>query len=58
MEWRGAKKIKPLKVDDTTFFVKEMNEKIQFLVNPENQTTYIVLVPKEENKPSYIISGS
>ncbi|MFO7674108.1 MAG: hypothetical protein R6V74_10415 [Lutibacter sp.] len=51
MEWRGAKKIKPLKVDDATFFVKEMNEKIQFLVNPENHTAYIVLVPKEENKP-------
>lgn len=51
MEWRGAKKIKPLKVDDATFFVKEMNEKIQFLVNPANQTAYMVLVPKEENTP-------
>jgi TolA-binding protein len=48
--WRGAKKIKPLKVNDTTFFVKEMNEKIQFLTNPKNQKQYIVLVPKEENK--------
>lgn len=51
MDWRGAKKIKPLKVDDATFFLKEMNEKIQFLTNPANQTTYIVLVPKEENAP-------
>ena len=49
--WRGAKKIKPLKVDDATFFVKEMNEKIQFLTNPENQKDYMVLVPKEENTP-------
>jgi len=49
--WRGANKIKPLKVDDATFFVKEMNEKIQFLTNPENQTAYMVLMPKEENKP-------
>jgi len=49
MEWRGAKKIKPLKVDENTFFVKEMNEKIQFLTNPANQKQYIVLVPKEEN---------
>ncbi len=47
--WRGAKKIKPLKVDDSTFFVKEMNEKIQFLTNPKNRKQYIVLVPKEEN---------
>jgi tetratricopeptide (TPR) repeat protein len=51
MEWRGAKDIRPLKVDDATFFVKEMNEKIQFLTNPANQQQYISLVPKEENKP-------
>jgi tetratricopeptide (TPR) repeat protein len=51
LAWRGANKIKPLKVDDATFFVKEMNEKIQFLTNPENQTAYMVLMPKEENKP-------
>ncbi|MFZ3275051.1 MAG: hypothetical protein WA143_12390 [Lutibacter sp.] len=51
MEWRGAKKIKPLKVNHSTFFVKEMNEKIQFLINPANQQQYISLVPKEENKP-------
>ncbi len=51
LAWRGAKKIKPLKVDDATFFVKEMNEKIQFLTNPANQKDYLVLVPKEENAP-------
>lgn len=51
MAWRGAKKIKPLKVNDATFFVKEMNEKIRFLTNPANKQPYIVLVPKEENKP-------
>ncbi|MFA5300353.1 MAG: hypothetical protein WC389_19385 [Lutibacter sp.] len=50
-EWRGAKDIHPLKVADNIFFVKEMNEKIQFLTNPENQNLYLVLVPKEENKP-------
>jgi tetratricopeptide (TPR) repeat protein len=50
LAWRGANKIKPLKVDDSTFFVKEMNEKIQFLINPVNQKDYMVLVPKEESK--------
>ena len=50
IEWRGAKSIKPLKVDENTFFVKEMNEKIQFLTNPSNQQDYIVLVPKEKEK--------
>lgn len=51
MKWRGANNIKPLKVNNTTFFVKEMNEKIQFLTNPSNKQDYIVLVPKDENKP-------
>ena len=49
MVWRGAKSIKPLKVNENTFYVKEMNEKVQFLTNPDNQKEYIVLVPKEEN---------
>lgn len=50
MIWRGANNIKPLKVNDNTFYVKEMNEKIQFLKNPSDQQEYIVLVPKEDNK--------
>ncbi len=48
LKWRGANKIKPLKTSNNTFFVKEMNEKIQFLTNPEDQKQYMVLVPKEE----------
>jgi len=49
MVWRGAKNIKPLKINDSTFYVKEMNEKIQFLTNPSNQQEYISLVPKEQS---------
>jgi hypothetical protein len=48
LKWRGANKIKPLKVDENTFFVKEMNEKIQFLKNPTTNVLYICLVPKNE----------
>ncbi|MDX1828274.1 MAG: hypothetical protein R3342_01890 [Lutibacter sp.] len=50
LKWRGATEIKPLKVNDDTFFVKEMNEKIQFLTNPSDGKEYIVLVPKEKEK--------
>jgi hypothetical protein len=50
LKWRGAENIKPLKVDDGIFYVKEMNEKIQFLTNPSNQQYHIVLVPKEKGK--------
>ncbi len=51
LKWRGATKIEPLKVDENTFYVKEMNEKIQFLTNPSDQLEYIVLVPKEKDNP-------
>ena len=50
LKWNGADNIKPLKIDDTTFYVKEMNEKIQFLVNPTNNLMHICLVPKENIK--------
>ena len=50
LKWSGANKIIPLKTDDDTFFVKEMNEKIQFLTNPKDQKKYMVLVPKEDNE--------
>ena len=49
LKWNGAENIKPLKTDDTIFYVKEMNEKIQFLTNPEDGIMYICLVPKEDN---------
>lgn len=48
LKWRGANEIQPLKVDENTFYVKEMNEKIQFKKNPDNNVEYIVLVPKNE----------
>jgi len=47
LKWRNGNAIKPLKVDEGIFFVKEMNEKIQFLTNPENDLDFMVLVPKE-----------
>ncbi len=53
IKWRGATAIKPLKIDENTFFVKEMNEKIQFLNNPNNGKMYLVLVPKENETLQY-----
>jgi len=51
IKWRGANQIQPLKINDTTFFVKEMNEKIQFVTNPADKQDYIILLPKDENTP-------
>ncbi len=49
-KWRGDDQIHPLKVNKNTFFVKEMNEKIQFLTNPDDEQDYIVLLPKDKTK--------
>ena len=48
LTWKGIKDIKPMKFDDDIFFVKEMNEKITFKTNPQDQKEYLVLLPKEE----------
>ena len=53
LKWRGASAIKPLRIDKNTFFVKEMNEKIQFLNNPNNGLDYLVLIPKEDQPIQY-----
>ncbi|MDP3312093.1 lipopolysaccharide assembly protein LapB [Lutibacter sp.] len=50
IKWRGASNIKPLLVDENTYFVKELNEKIQFNTNSKNNKIYISLVPKSETK--------
>lgn len=49
LTWKGIKDIKPMTLEKNVFFVKEMNEKITFKTNPENQQKYLVLIPKEKN---------
>ena len=52
MKWRGAEKITPMSLGNNVFFIKEMNEKVQFQLNPEDSTQYLCLIPKEKEKPS------
>jgi tetratricopeptide (TPR) repeat protein len=55
IDWRGATNIKPSKLDENTFYVKEMNAKIQFLKNPDDQKEYLVFLPKSsDEKIEYI----
>ena len=44
--WRG-KNLKPIKVNDSSFYVKEMNEKLIFISKPE---MHIELAEKREHK--------
>ena len=48
MKWRGKDKIAPMNLGDETFFMKEMNEKFKFLINPVDSIQYIALIPKEK----------
>ena len=48
LKWNKSNHIKPMIVGDATFYVKEMNEKIQFLTNPEDGLIYICFLPKTD----------
>lgn len=47
VSWRGNNSIKPLKVNDSTFYIQQMNEKIIFKKKP---SVHIVLAEKREHK--------
>ncbi|TVZ55311.1 tetratricopeptide repeat protein [Lutibacter sp. Hel_I_33_5] len=47
VKWRGNENLEPLKVNDSTFYLKELNEKLVFVSNP---STHIKLAPKREHK--------
>lgn len=47
VRWRGKENIKPLKVNDSTFYIKEMNEKFIFVMQPK---VHIKLATKREHK--------
>ena len=46
-KWRGNNDIELLKVNDSSFYMKELNEKMVFVKNPEMQ---IELAPKTEHE--------
>lgn len=46
-KWRGYNEIEPIKVNDSTFYIKEMNEKLVFVSYPK---THIKLAKKREHK--------
>ena len=47
VKWRGNERISPLKINDSTFYMKELNEKIVFVSLPN---THIELAPKREHE--------
>ncbi len=47
VRWRGRENIKPLKVNDSTFYVQDMNEKFIFKITP---AIHIELAEKREHE--------
>jgi tetratricopeptide (TPR) repeat protein len=47
IKWRGKEDIEPLKVNDSAFYMKELNEKILFISTP---TMHIELAAKTEHE--------
>jgi tetratricopeptide (TPR) repeat protein len=46
VRWRGKVNIEPLKVNDSTFYIQEMNEKFIFVMQPK---VHILLAKKREH---------
>lgn len=49
LKWRGAEKIEPLYLSKNTYFIKEMNKKVQF-IKPEGSQNYIISEIPEDNE--------
>jgi tetratricopeptide (TPR) repeat protein len=47
VKWRGNDRISPLKINDSSFYMNELNEKIVFVSLPK---THIELAPKREHE--------
>jgi tetratricopeptide (TPR) repeat protein len=48
LKWRGAEKIEPLYLGENTYFIKEMNKKIEFL-KAEGSQTYVIAEVADDN---------
>jgi tetratricopeptide (TPR) repeat protein len=51
VRWRGKENIEPLKVNDSTFYIQEMNEKFIFVMQPK---VHILLAQKREHNGATI----
>jgi tetratricopeptide (TPR) repeat protein len=54
LKWKGSSKIKPVVLDETTFFVPDMYQKLRFETHPQTKKRYLAVVDEEdESKVTY-----
>ena len=56
LKWRGAEKIEPLYLGENTYFVKEMNKKIEFVKASDAQNYSIIEIPEDEDSKTERVS--
>lgn len=49
LNWKGAD-LKPVALDERTFFVPDMYQKLRFLKQPETQKSYLAIIPENESE--------
>lgn len=49
LKWKGAEKIKPVVLDENTFFVADMYQKLRFVQHPETKKWYLGIVSKDDD---------
>jgi tetratricopeptide (TPR) repeat protein len=49
LKWKGAEKIKPVIIDENTFFVVDMYKKLHFVQHPETKKRYLSVIPEDNN---------
>ncbi|WP_452222508.1 tetratricopeptide repeat protein [Lacinutrix salivirga] len=50
LKWRVGDKIEPMHVGDQTIFIKDMNKKLKFVVNPKDKKQYLSVVPEDASQ--------
>ena len=54
LKWRGAENVKPVIIDQNTFFVADMYKKLRFSQKPQTQDRYLSIVdPEHEDVVTY-----
>lgn len=49
LKWKGVENIKPVVLDETTFFVSDMYQKLQFVQHPDTKKRYLSILPEDNS---------
>lgn len=50
LKWKGASKIKPVVLDENTFFVPDMYKKLRFVQDPKTNERYLASVSEDDDR--------